>query len=88
MRQHIKLQIKFHWVEMVAQLLLEETDHAQSLLVGTIAKHASQYLHNALSDEHVGSYWTDGCITANVILIPRIRPELCPTTLLFMHVRT
>ena len=52
---------------MVAQLLLEETDHAQSLLVGTIAKYASQHFHNTLSDEHVGSYRTDVCITANVI---------------------
>ena len=56
LRQHIKLQIKLHWVEMVAQLLVEEIDHAQSLLVGTIAKHASQYFQNTLSDEHVGSY--------------------------------
>ena len=68
---------------MVAQLLLEEIDHAQSLLVGTIAKHASQYIHNTLSDD-VGSYRTD-CITANVIFDSyRIRPELCPTTLLSM----
>ena len=40
---HIHLpfaSIKLHWVGMVAQLLLEETDHAQSLLVSTIVKHA------------------------------------------------
>ena len=67
MRQHIKLQIKLHWVGMVAQLLLEEVDHAQSLLVGTIAKSASQHIHNTLSDEHVGSCRTGGYITANVI---------------------
>ena len=42
---------------MVAQLLLEEIDHARSLLLGTIAKYA---------DEHVGGYWAD-CITANVM---------------------
>ena len=58
LRQHIKLQIKLHWVEMVAQLPVEEIDHSQSLLVGTIAKHGSQYFHDTLSDEHVGSYQT------------------------------
>jgi len=30
---------------MVAQLLLEEVDHARSLLLGTIAKYASQYIN-------------------------------------------
>ena len=66
LRQHIKLQIKLHWVGIVAQLLLEEIDHGRSLLVGTIAKYASQHIHNTLRDEHVGSYMTD-CITASVI---------------------
>ena len=51
---------------MVAQLLLEETDRARSLLVGTIAKYASQHIYNTISGEHVGSYRTD-CITAYVI---------------------
>ena len=60
------LQIKLHWVRMVAQLLLEETDCARSLLVGSIAKYASQHIYNTMSDEHVGSYRTD-CITTYVI---------------------
>ena len=54
----------------------------QSLLVCTIAKYASQHVHNTLSDEHVGSYGTDGCITANVIF--ESDRELYPTTLLSM----
>ena len=64
-QSHVQLQIKLHWVGMIAQLLLEEVDHARSLvlLVGTIAKYASQSLK---SGECVGSYWTD-CITVNVI---------------------
>ena len=44
-QQRIKLQIKLHWVGKVAQLLLEETDHAPSLLVGTIVKRALQYIN-------------------------------------------
>ena len=57
---------KLHWVTMVAQLLLEDTDRARSLLVGTIAKYASQHIYNTMSDKHVDSYMTD-CITAYVI---------------------